>query len=172
MLFSTAWQSSDITLDKTDKRAGPCNYNTPHTGEKRNKWLHGFVMMISLSAWGNYVTMATYFPWVKVQNNEVGSRGCMLGMAMYCTEIKQRRNKYLPSNPLAALFTNIERRWLVSQGNRKSRINTHLQHKADTVGFYLWSVLMQTQWKTNPAWVLLLMRTRIIWSSEWSDISC
>lgn len=94
ILFSSAWQSSNITLDKADKTAGPCNYNTPHTGEKRNKWLRGFVMMISLSAWGNYVTMATYFPWVKVQNNEVGSRGCVLGLATYCTEIKT--NTYPP----------------------------------------------------------------------------
>lgn len=48
-------------------------------------------MMISLSAWGNYVTMATYFPWVKVQNNEVGSRGCVLGLATYRTEIKREK---------------------------------------------------------------------------------
>lgn len=132
-VFSISWQSSDITLDETDKTAGPCNYNTPHTGEKRNKWLRGFVTMISLSAWGNYVTMEMYFPWVKVQNNEVGKSGCMLGMATYCTERKQRkkrRTRRIPCNPLTALFTYIERRWLVPQGNRKSWIYTHLQHKA------------------------------------------
>lgn len=84
--------------------------------------------------------MATYFPWVKVQNNEVGSTGCLLGMATYCTERKQRQkqiNTCIPCNPLAALFTYIERWWLVSQGNRKSGIYTHLQHKTDTVAFYL-----------------------------------
>lgn len=118
-------------------------------------------MMISLSAWGNYVTMATYFPWVKVQNNEVGSRGCVLGLATYCTEIKTGETKYIPSNPLTAFLTYIERRWLVSQGNRKSGIYTHLQRKTDTVGFNLRSILMQTQWKTNITW--------IICSFEWSN---
>lgn len=105
---------------------------THHTLEKRNKWLRGFVTMISLSAWGNYVTMEMYFPWVTVQNNEVGKSGCMLGMATYYTERKQRkkrRTRQIPCNPLAALFTYIERRWLVPQGNRKSWIYTHLQHK-------------------------------------------
>lgn len=84
--------------------------------------------------------MATYFPRVKVQNNEVGSTGCLLGTAIYCTGRKQRKkriNRSIPCNPLAALFTYIERRWLVSQGNGKSGIYTHLQHKTDTVGFYL-----------------------------------
>lgn len=168
MVFSNAWQSSDITLDKTDKTVGPCNYDTPHTGEKRNKWLRGFVLMISLSAWGNYVTMATYFPWVKVQNNEVGSRGCMLKMATYCPEIKQSRNKYIPSNPLAALFTYVERRWLVSKGNRKSRIYTHLQHKTDTVGFLSMINFDANTMKNKSS----LSATFQVFSFQWSSISC
>lgn len=68
---------------RKNKRAEPCNYNMLHAGEKRNKWLRGFVMMISLSARGNYVTIVMYFPWVKVRNNEAGRRGCMFGMATY-----------------------------------------------------------------------------------------
>lgn len=70
----------------------------------------------------------------------------MLGMATYWTERQQMKkrniNRSIPCNPLAALFTYIERRWLVSQGNRKSGIYTHLQYKADTVGFYRCSILL------------------------------
>lgn len=43
----------------------PLQSHVTHTGGKTNKWLCGFVMMISLSAQGNYVTMAMLFPWVK-----------------------------------------------------------------------------------------------------------
>lgn len=69
---STYKQSWSTNLSISKKTAEPCNYNILHAGEKRNNWLCGFVMMISLSARGNYVTMVMYFPWVKERNNEAG----------------------------------------------------------------------------------------------------
>lgn len=64
------------------RNSEPCKNNMLHAGVKRNKRLHGFVIMISLSAQGNYVTMAMYFLWVKLRNSEAG-RSCMFGVVTY-----------------------------------------------------------------------------------------
>lgn len=47
---------------------------------KRNKWLHDFMMMISLLARGNYVTMTTYFPELQggIMRQEVCGQGFLL----------------------------------------------------------------------------------------------
>lgn len=117
------------------KKTPPYSYFILHTREKRNKWLHDYVMMISLLAQGNYVTMAMWFPPELrggIMRQEVG------GLASYWRSeenrgLRKEAKQHIPCYPLAALFTYVKRRWLVSQGNRKSWIYTHLQiwHRQD-----------------------------------------
>lgn len=50
----------------------------------RDKWMCFFVMMmISLLAQGNYVTMPMCFPWVTKRNNEGGGRWCLFAIASH-----------------------------------------------------------------------------------------
>lgn len=62
-----------------DNKKKPCKANfiiivSALKKKKRDKWMCFFVMMISLLAQGNYVTMPMCFPWVTKRNNEGGGR--------------------------------------------------------------------------------------------------
>lgn len=111
-----------------------------YSGEKRNKWQHGFVTMISLRTMGNCVTIVMHFSCglkCRIMRQTGGDafleQRLIDGSGEDLVGEEGRWDQRLPCYPLAAFFTYIKGRGLVSQCNRKGGVNTHLQGKTRSV---------------------------------------